>query len=106
MEKKDISRRDFIKDVGLGSVALGAVAAGCAPKSSRKADGEQTGEMEKRLNPATGDQVSLLGYGCMRWRMKRDENGRQVIDQDNVNELVDYAMAHGVNYYDTARITT
>ena len=102
MEKKDISRRDFIKDVGLGSVALGAVAAGCAPKSSKKAGGEQTGEMEKRLNPATGDKVSLLGYGCMRWRMKRDENGRQVIDQDNVNELVDYAMAHGVNYYDTS----
>jgi hypothetical protein len=102
MEKKDISRRDFLKDVGIGTVALGAAAAGCAPKSSRKADGSQTGEMEKRLNPATGDQVSLLGYGCMRWRMKRDENGRQVIDQENVNELVDYAMAHGVNYYDTS----
>jgi len=102
MEKKDISRRDFIKNAGLGAVALGAMAAGCAPKSSDKAGSEQTGEMEKRLNPATGDKVSLLGYGCMRWRMKRDENGRQVIDQENVNELVDYAMAHGVNYYDTS----
>ena len=101
MENKNISRRDFLKDVGIGTVALGAAAAGCAPKGSRK-DDAQTGKMELRTNPATGDKVSLLGYGCMRWRMKRDENGRQVIDQENVNELVDYAMAHGVNYYDTS----
>ena len=38
----------------------------------------------------------------MRWQMKKDENGRDRIDQDIVNELVDYAMAHGVNYYDTS----
>ena len=101
MENKNISRRDFLKDVGIGTVALGAAAAGCAPKGSRK-DDSQAGKMELRTNPATGDKVSLLGYGCMRWRMKRDENGRQVIDQENVNELVDYAMAHGVNYYDTS----
>ncbi|MBR5432655.1 MAG: aldo/keto reductase [Bacteroidales bacterium] len=101
MENNNISRRDFLKDVGIGTVALGAAAAGCSPKGSRK-DDSQAGKMELRTNPATGDKVSLLGYGCMRWRMKRDENGRQVIDQDNVNELVDYAMAHGVNYYDTS----
>ena len=101
MENKNISRRVFLKDVGIGTVALGAAAAGCAPKGSAQ-DDKQTGEMELRLNPATGDKVSLLGYGCMRWRMKRDENGRQVIDQENVNELVDYAMNHGVNYYDTS----
>ena len=101
MENKNISRRDFLKDVGIGTVALGAAAAGCAPKGSHK-DDSQAGKMELRTNPATGDKVSLLGYGCMRWRMKRDENGRQVIDQENVNELVDYAMSHGVNYYDTS----
>ena len=101
MENKNISRRDFLKDVGIGTVALGAAAAGCTPKSG-KGSGESEGKMELRTNPATGDKVSLLGYGCMRWRMKRDENGRQVIDQDNVNELVDYAMAHGINYYDTS----
>ncbi|MBO4657295.1 MAG: aldo/keto reductase [Bacteroidales bacterium] len=101
MENKNISRRDFLKDVGIGTVALGAAAAGCAPKGSHK-DDSQAGKMELRTNPATGDKVSLLGYGCMRWRMKRDENGRQVIDQENVNELVDYAMSYGVNYYDTS----
>ena len=29
---------------------------------------------------------------------------RQVIDQDAVNELVDYAIAHGVNYFDTSPV--
>ena len=27
-----------------------------------------------------------------------------VIDQDAVNELVDYAIAHGVNYFDTSPV--
>ena len=51
----------------------------------------------------TGDRVSLLGYGCMRWPMKAAPDGNgQVVDQDEVNKLVDYALAHGVNYFDTA----
>ena len=52
-----------------------------------------------RDNPTSGDKVSLLGFGMMRlpFREKRGE-----IDQEMVNELVDYAMAHGVNYFDTS----
>ena len=48
--------------------------------------------------------VSLLGYGCMRWQTIKDKNGKEVIDQQSVNELVDYAMAHGVNYFDSAPV--
>ena len=52
-----------------------------------------------RDNPTSGDKVSLLGFGMMRlpFLEKSDE-----IDQEMVNELVDYAMAHGVNYFDTS----
>lgn len=51
----------------------------------------------------TGDRVSLLGYGCMRWPMMPNPDGEgQVVDQEEVNRLVDYALAHGVNYFDTA----
>ncbi len=32
-----------------------------------------------------------------------DSDGN-VIDQDAVNELVDYAIAHGVNYFDTSPV--
>ena len=51
--------------------------------------------MTYRTTPTTGDKVSLLGYGCLRWFSLRDkETG--IIDQDRVNWLVDYAIDLGV----------
>ena len=113
---KKIDRREFLKKTGEGAAAVGAVAlaASCAPKktaenlaagSGEKApDVLETGKMELRTNPGNGDKVSLLGYGCMRFTMKKDADGNDVIDQDNVNELIDYALAHGVNYFDTSPV--
>ncbi|MBQ6576168.1 MAG: aldo/keto reductase [Bacteroidales bacterium] len=102
-------RRDFLKN--LGTITAGAALlplAGCADKgekfTSRSGAPSQNGPMEYRTNENTGDKVSLLGYGCMRWPTKKDEYGKDVIDQDAVNSLVDYAIAHGVNYFDTAPV--
>ena len=112
---KKIDRREFLKKTGEGAAAVGAVAlaASCAPKKTAEnlaaGSGEkgpdvlETGKMELRTNPGNGDKVSLLGYGCMRFTMKKDADGNDIIDQDNVNELIDYALAHGVNYFDTSR---
>lgn len=106
---KEINRREFLKKAGAGALAISL--AGCAATGKKKEEeglhSEMAGiegQMPLRDNPKTGDKVSLLGYGCMRWKMKDDpENpGRQIVDQDNVNELVDYAYKHGVNYYDTS----
>ena len=58
--------------------------------------------MEYRTNPGNGDKVSLLGYGCMRWQMIKDENGKDIVNQESVNELVDRALEAGVNYFDTS----
>lgn len=108
--KKDISRRDFLKAAGAGAVAITAGLAGCKPSNRVSATGGALGEvptdkMTYRTNPHTGNVVSLLGYGCMRWplRQRSDGNGQEV-DQEAVNELVDYAIAHGVNYFDTAPV--
>ncbi len=60
--------------------------------------------MEYRTNPHTGDRVSLLGYGCMRWPVHKNAEGQDEIDQEKVNEMVDFAIAHGVNYFDTAPV--
>ncbi|MBO4417777.1 MAG: aldo/keto reductase [Bacteroidales bacterium] len=92
-----MDRRDFIKISG--AAAIGA-AAGCAPIKKDSSAGDSA-QMEYRINPATGDKVSLLGFGCMRWPMI-DKDGVQVIDQEAVNEMVDYALEHGVNYFDTS----
>lgn len=59
--------------------------------------------MTYRTTPTTGDKVSLLGYGCMRWFTLRDKK-TGIIDQERVNWLVDYAIEHGVNYFDTAPV--
>lgn len=61
--------------------------------------------MTYRTNPKSGEKVSLLGYGCMRWPTLPAPGGDgNVIDQDAVNELIDYAIAHGVTYFDTSPV--
>lgn len=107
--QKNITRRDFLKIVGISSVSSVALA-GCqfGQKSSGhlQAQGDiPTDKMTLRENPKTKEKVSLLGYGCMRWpTLPAPEQGGNVIDQDAVNELIDFAMAHGVNYYDTSPV--
>ncbi len=49
-------------------------------------------------NKTCNDDLSILGYGMMRLPTKEDGK----IDEAKVSELVDYAMAKGVNYFDTA----
>lgn len=99
MEK--ISRREFLKISG--AAALGAAAAGCVGSGKKVAEG-QDGEMEYRINPGNGDKVALLGYGCMRWPMIKDDAGKDIIDQETVNKLVDRAIEAGVNYFDTSPV--
>lgn len=61
--------------------------------------------MTMRTNPNTGDQVSLLGFGMMRLPEQEQVEGAPfALDQEAVNELVDYALARGVNYFDTAPV--
>jgi hypothetical protein len=95
-----MERRDFLKISGAGALALGAAAMGCAPKKAASSD-EGPEEMVYRENPVNGDKVSLIGFGCMRWPMV-DKDGKRVIDQEAVNEMVDYAIEHGINYFDTS----
>ena len=94
-----MKRRDFIKISGAA-----ALAAACAPKNTKQSVPEDGPEqMVLRRNPVNGDKVSLLGFGCMRWPMLRDAEGRPtVIDQEAVNQMVDYAIEHGINYFDTS----
>ena len=98
--KKKISRRNFFQITGAAGLATAGFAS-CGEQGSSSSTGEPDGKMTYRT--LTGDHVSLLGYGCMRWPMKAAPDGNgQIVDQDEVNKLVDYALAHGVNYFDTA----
>ena len=114
MSNNNIDRRNFLKVLSTGTAAASTgLLYGCGGDPKRQGvsqTGSYLGEvptdkMTYRTNPHTGDKVSLLGYGCMRWPLKPapDSDGN-VIDQDAVNELVDYAIAHGVNYFDTSPV--
>ncbi len=103
---KRMDRRYFLKIFGGGAAAVSL--ASCKPKIASLAEpvlglGEvPTDKMEYRTTK-NGDKVSLLGYGCMRWPLlKTPAADGNIIDQQAVNDLVDYAIAHGVNYFDTA----
>jgi len=51
-----------------------------------------------RKNPKNGDELSILGFGCMRLPVKEDGT----IDEERATKQVRYAIDHGVNYVDTA----
>ncbi len=97
MEKKqhDMSRREFLRRMGLGAGSAMALMAleplnALADKKTPKKDANN--RMTYRVQHGSGEQISLLGFGMMRLPNNQEE----------VNQLVDYAIEHGVNYFDTA----
>ena len=105
---KEINRRDFLKKIGAGAAVVSAASiTGCTSADNNSAAQAGDGKMTYRTNPRTKEQVSILGYGCMRWPMigqDRERGITGVVDQEAVNSLVDYALEHGVNYFDMAPV--
>ena len=95
MEKEMTTRREFFAELA-------------RPKSA-------TGAMTVRTG-RHGEKVSILGYGAMRLptvdgghatgRAGKPGDGFSTadIDQNAVNGHIDYALAHGVNYFDTSPV--
>ena len=52
-----------------------------------------------RKVPKTGDELSILGFGCMRLPANASGSG---IDEERAIRQLRYAIDHGVNYVDTA----
>ena len=93
-EQMEMNRRQFLKRLGLGAGSAMALMAmeplNVLAKEKGKAGVEN--RMTYRVQHGSGKQISLLGFGMMRLPNNQDE----------VNQLVDYAIEHGVNYFDTA----
>ena len=107
-----MDRRSFLKGLAGAAMAGAAVAVGCdhpnAVKTEGYAAGEvPTGNMTYRKD-THGQEVSLLGFGMMRLPIEGGGSLREhpdaKLDQELINRMVDYAMEHGVNYYDTAPV--
>ena len=102
-DNKDMNRRQFLQRLGWGtgsalammameplSVLAGNAVRTVKTNGLRYSSGEN--QMTYRVQHGSGEKISLLGFGMM----------RLPDDQGQVDELVDYAIAHGVNYFDTA----
>ena len=99
---KTMERREFLKIAGVAAATTAAAACTNGTRNTTAAQ-KETGPMTCRKGP-NGEDVSLLGYGCMRWPTTVDAEGKTIIDQEQVNALVDYAIEHGVTYFDTAPV--
>ena len=108
---KTISRRNFLKYLA-GSTAA-AVPASSLLLSSCKGSPVSGGSsaenvMTTRLNPNSGDVVGLLGFGMMRLpelpKGTPDDPHTGPFDQEMINRQIDYALEHGVNYFDTSPV--
>ena len=92
---KNLSRRDFLRRLGMGAGAVIASSV-MGPLRALAQDDKKAAlpnnRMTYRVQHGSGEQISLLGFGMMRLPNNQEE----------VNQLVDYAIEHGVNYFDTA----
>lgn len=93
-------------------MAGAAVAVGCDHPNAIKTEGYAAGEVPTGSmtyrKDTHGQEVSLLGFGMMRLPIEGGGSLREhpdaKLDQELINRMVDYAMEHGVNYYDTAPV--
>ena len=97
-----MNRRQFLQRLGLGAgsalamMAMEPLSVLAGNARTVRTDGLRyaaaDNKMTYRVQHGSGEKISLLGFGMM----------RLPDDQGQVDELVDYAIAHGVNYFDTA----
>lgn len=112
MEKKNMSRREAIRAMMLAGAGLAAGsslaaaplrAAGVLPqnwKFTEPAKGDQV--IHRTWKSLGNESISLLGMGCMRFPRKAGGGRRAPLDQEAINLMIDYALEHGINYFDTA----
>ena len=111
MEKKNMTRREAIRAMMLAGAGLAAGsslaaaplrAAGVLPQNWKFTEPAKGDQVIHRTWPTLGgESISLLGMGCMRF--PRKGTGRRApLDQEIINQMIDYALEHGINYFDTA----
>jgi len=120
-ESHGVTRREALKRMmfaGIGIAVGGPLLEACGSDGNAKAADAATAvpwkeapngsKIDTRRWERMGETLGMLGLGCMRLPALPNPDGSPAgffnprLDQDAVNEMVDYAIAHGVNYFDTA----
>lgn len=104
----DISRRRLLKGaaccIGAGAAAYGLHKLNLFSGESKDNAPAPTEPVTMHKHPRTGIAVSAFGYGCMRLPMLPNATSPRgtEVDEKKAFELIDYALACGVNYFDSA----
>ena len=90
-----MKRREFL--INGAAISAGAILlTGCGRQDDENALIKTEGQIAKRRFKDL--EVPLLGFGCMRFPMKKDGS----VDMQELDLMTDYCMQHGANYFDTA----
>ena len=109
---KRMTRRTVLKYIGGGVLGLAGITTlfkrkdilaflDADQRASQSNQGGSGAAVDTRLYRSSGQQLSLLGFGAMRFPTQVI-NGEKVIDEELSEKMIDYAYRHGVNYFDTA----
>jgi predicted aldo/keto reductase-like oxidoreductase len=103
----NVTRRTLLKwGAGTAAVAGGAYGLSRAGMldflDADRADKNPVQVKRKPYPAEPGRQLSMLGFGCMRFPILGQDTSR--IDETLSEKLIDYAYRHGVNYFDTAEM--
>ena len=115
MTRREALRGMFLAGVGIAAGgpllrSLGTPAAAATLHAAPWVEAPDGTKIDTRTWDKMGETLGMLGLGCMRLPTLPAQGGtgggrgrgRQPLDQEAVNAMVDYAIAHGVNYFDTA----
>ena len=113
MEDNKMTRREALRGMFLAGMGLAfcspmmhdaKAAPGPAPDPWKEAP--EGSKIDTRHWAKMGETLGMLGLGCMRLPTLGGSSGgfgrNAPLDQEAVNAMIDYAIAHGVNYFDTA----
>lgn len=92
-----MKRRDFIIN-SLITAGGAALLGGCVPEKKDEQAGRKSGMVARKKFKDI--ELPMLGFGCMRLPMRSDDESE--VDMAEFEKMADYAMKHGVNYFDTA----
>ncbi|MBQ7586312.1 MAG: aldo/keto reductase [Desulfovibrionaceae bacterium] len=118
MSEKNLSRRQILAGLAAACGGMAGLGTWANYERAKENSSPQAGpgisregktpppkdKMTYTTTSRSGDKVSILGFGCMRYPVMPGESSprSQNINEAAAFELVDYAIDHGVNYFDTA----
>jgi len=102
--KDGLTRKQFIRQLGLGAVAGGLACSRLTSPSLRATGGGTEGRVGYRMLGKTGLRISEVGFGGHSWSYRQVPDGKGGLRNVSIEEAVEMirvGMAMGVNFFDS-----